>query len=401
MDGDPRRPAPVSAGGDVPSYDVRVEYAPPRTSRLDARPATSKSDDETANEQDDESQAAKQKMPRWKKLLYWIVGLAVLAALIVAGLLYWLESRHYASTDDAYVQAYISQVSSQVGGRVIKLSIDDYQTVKDGQLIVQLDPRDFEVKLEQARAQRSQSAAQLDQAVAGLAQQQAAVDQAQANVRVTQADLSQAQSDFARYRAVNPQAVSRQQVDTSSASARSAQAKVDANRQAVAQAEANVQVQRAQIEAAQAALKAADVAVANAELQLSYTNVVAPRDGQVAKRTVNLGDYVTAGQALVAVVGSDRWVTANFKETQLAGIRVGQSVELDVDACPDHKLTGTIDSFQPGSGSVFSSLPAENATGNFVKVVQRVPVKITIKPEDVTRCQLAPGMSVTPSVRIN
>ena len=394
MDGDPRRAAPPPP--DL-GYDVHVEYALPRPERLDARPDEADDDPDAKSDQD----KPKQQTPRWKKILYWVIGLAVLAAAITAGVLYWLDSRHYANTDDAYVQAYISQVSSQVGGRVIKVAIDDYQTIHDGQLLVQLDPRDFQIKLEQAQAQRRQTAAQVDQAVAGLTQQQAAVDQAQANLRVTQADLGQAQLDFNRYRSVDPKAVSRQQVDTASASARSAQARVDANRQAIAQAQANVQAQQAQIEAAQASLKAADVAVANAELQLSYTNVVAPRDGQAAKRTVNLGDYVNPGQALLAVVGEDRWVTANYKETQLAGMQVGQPVSLEVDACPDHTLEGRVDSFQPGSGSVFSSLPAENATGNFVKVVQRVPVKITIKHDDAVRCRLSPGMSVVPSVKIN
>ena len=389
---------------DPKRYDVHVEYSTPPVARVDTR---SKQKNEKQDDGDDEQQddgkdkaAPKQKMSRGKKILYAAIGLVVLAALIVAGVLYWLNARQYASTDDAYIQAYITQVSSQVGGRVIKLGVDDFQVVKEGQVLVQLDPRDFQVRLDQAKAQRTQTAAQLDQAVAGLAQQTAAVDQAQANVRMAQADLFQAQADANRYRAVDPKAVSRQQVDTATASSRSAQAKVDANRQAVIAAQANVEAQKAQIEAAQASLKAADVAVANADLQLSYTTVTAPRDGQTAKRTVNLGDYVQPGQSLLAVVGEDRWIIANYKETQLAGMRVGQRVTMDVDACPDHELTGRVDSFQPGSGSVFSSLPAENATGNFVKVVQRVPVKITIRHEDAVRCRLSPGMSVVPNVKV-
>lgn len=385
---------------DPKRYDVHVEYSTPPVSRIDTRPANhdTKNDDD---DDDGDAAAAKQKMPRWKKILYAAIGLVILAVLIVVGLLYWLDARQYASTDDSYVQAYITQISSQVGGRVTKLAVDDFQVVKEGQVLLQLDPRDFQVKLDQAKAQRAQTAAQLDQAVAGLAQQVAAVDQAQANVRMAQADLGQAQADSARYRAVDPKAVSRQQVDTASASSKSAQAKVDANRQAVVAAQANVEAQKAQIEAAQASLKAADVTVANADLQLSYTTITAPRNGQTAKRTVNLGDYVQPGQSLLAVVGDDRWVLANYKETQLASMRVGQRVTMNVDACPDRELIGRVDSFQPGSGSIFSSLPAENATGNFVKVVQRVPVKITIRREDVTRCRLSPGMSVVPSVKVD
>ena len=241
-------------------------------------------------------------MPRWKKALYWTIGIAVLLALAVSGTLYWLHSRSYVNTDDAFVDAYISKISSQVAGRVIRLDVQDYQDVKKGQVLLQLDPRDFEVKLEQARAQRAQAGAQLQQAKTGLVQQQAAVDQAEANVRVAQADLGQAQSDLARYRGIDPKAISRQTVENAGSGAKSALARVDANRQAVAAAQANVQSQQAQIDAAQANLKAAGVAVANAELQLSYTTVEAPRDGKVAKRTVNLGDYVNPGQALLAVV---------------------------------------------------------------------------------------------------
>ncbi len=389
--------------GNVPApkgYGVQVEYAP-RPNRPEARESNHDHDDGVELDDVDFNDEPAPRTPGWKKALYWTVGLLVLAALIVTAILYWLDARQYASTDDAYIQAYITQIAPQVGGRVIKLAVDDFQAVKEGQTLVQLDPRDYQVKLDQARAQRAQSAAQLDQATAGLAQLSAAVDQAQANVRVAQADLGQAQSDFARYRSVDPQAVSRQQVDTANSSSKSAQAKVDAQRQAVIAAQANVEAQKAQIEASQASLKAADVAVANAELQLSYTTITAPRDGQTAKRTVNIGDYVQPGQSLLAVVGDDRWIIANYKETQLAGMRVGQRVTVSADACPDRELAGRVDGFQPGSGSVFSSLPAENATGNFVKVVQRVPVKITIRHEDAVRCRLAPGMSVVPSVKVN
>lgn len=407
MDGDARRPdepKPPSA------YKLHVDYEAQRS--LDVRPRRrqySRNGDESQLDGEDQGQDAdegedasdKPPMPRWKKLLFWAIGLVVLAALLIAGLLYWLHAQDYASTDDAFIDAYISQISPQVGGRVVDLAIADYQEVKAGQLLVAIDPRDYQVRLEQARAQRAQSVAQLDQAQAGLVQQQAAVDQAQANVRVSEADAGQARSDLARYRGIDPRAVSRQVVDNAGSSTKASQARVEASRQAVAAAQANLASQQAQIEAARANLKAADVTVANAELQLSYTNIVAPRDGKVAKRTVNLGDYVSPGQALLAVVGDERWVTANFKETQIAGMKPGQTVTIEVDACPGHGLRGTVDSFQPGSGQVFSSLPAENATGNFVKVVQRIPVKILIRHEDAVRCRISPGMSAVPSVRVN
>jgi membrane fusion protein, multidrug efflux system len=415
MDGDARRSeAPQNTG-----YNVHFGYAVPSIRRLDARPPQRRREDERdeleiapkRQEPDDRNDhdikagdgggETKAPMSRWKKLLSWAIGIVVLLALIVAGALYWLHSRNYVRTDDAFVDGHISQISSQVAGRVIRVAIDDNQQVRAGQVLVELDPRDYRVKLDQARAQRAQAVAQLEQARAGLMTQQASVDQAAANVRVAEADLGQAQTDLARYRGVDPKAVSRQQVDTASSTTKSAQARVEANRQAVAAAHANVESQKALIEAAQANVTAADVAVANAELQLSYTTVTAPRDGTVARRTVELGNYINPGQALLAVVGEDRWITANFKETDLAGMKVGQPVRISVDSCPNHGLSGTVDSFQPGSGSIFSALPAENATGNYVKVVQRVPVKITIQHEDAVRCQLSPGMSVVPSVKVN
>ena len=149
-----------------------------------------------------------------------------------------------------------------------------------------------------------------------------------------------------------------------------------------------------------ASVKQADVTVENAELQLSYTQVQAPADGQVTRRTVELGNYVNPGQSLLAVVPKRMWVTANFKETQLALMQPGQFVRVRVDACPDLDINARVDSFQAGSGSVFSSLPAENATGNYVKVVQRVPVRINFEEQDLSRCRMAPGMSVSPRVTV-
>ena len=360
-----------------------------------------KPDAERNREADGEGDAqAKQPMPRRKKLLYWAVGLLILAALVIAGVLYWLQSRHYETTDDAFIDGYMSQIASQVSGRVTRIAFNDNQQVKAGQVLIELDPRDYQVKLDQAKAQRLQAAAQLDQARAQLGLQQANLDQASANVRVTEADLQQAQNDLARYRSVDPKAVTRQQIDTSSSTVRSAQARLEANRQAVAGVRAQITAQNASIAASVASLKQADVAVESAELQLSYNHVTAPADGQVTRRTVELGNYINPGQSLLAVVPNQMWVTANFKETQLALMRPGQSVRVRVDACPDLDIAARVDSFQAGSGSVFSSLPAENATGNYVKVVQRVPVRINFEPQDLSGCRMAPGMSVSPRVTV-
>jgi len=316
--------------------------------------------------------------------------------------LYWLHSRHFETTDDAFIDGNISQVSAQVAARVIRIAFTDNQEVMARQVLIELDPRDFQVKLDQARSQRTQAEANAGQARAQLALQQANLDQAQANARVTASDLSQAQSDLARYRAIDPKAITKQQLDTQSSTTKSAVARLDANRQAIAGARAQIEAQRAAVAAQDAAVVQADVAVRNAELQLSYTTLTAPADGQVTRRTVELGNYVNPGQALLAVVQDFMWVTANLKETQLAAMKPGQYVRINVDACPGVDLDAHVDSFQGGSGQVFSSLPAENATGNFVKVVQRVPVRIYFNDPDNarSRCHMAPGMSVAPRVTV-
>ena len=346
-------------------------------------------------------QMLKQSMPAWKKALFWLIGLLILAALIVTGTLYYLDARHYETTDDAFIDGHQSQVSAQVAAKVVALAVKDNQPVKAGDPILQLDPRDFQVKLDQARAQRAQAAAQLQQAQAGLLQQQSAIDQAGANVRVAQADLGQQQTDLNRYRAIDPKAITRQQLDQSAAQTKSAAARVDANKQAVEGARAQLEAQKAQIAAAAANLQAADAAIESAVLQVGYTTVTAPDAGRITRRTVDLGNYVTPGQALLAIVPDNFWVTANFKETQLADMRPGQPVRVRVDACPGVDIPAHIDSVQTGTGAAFSALPAENATGNYVKVVQRVPVKLTFdqKP-DPARCNLGLGMSVSPRVTV-
>ena len=258
------------------------------------------------------------------------------------------------------------------------------------------------MRLDQATSQRIQAEAAGSQARAQLGLQQANLDQAQANVRVTEADLGQAQADLARYRAIDPKAITKQQLDNQGATVKSAAARLDANRQAVAGARAQIEAQRAAVAAQDAAVEQAKVSVRNAELQLSYTTIRAPADGQVTKRTVEMGNVVNAGQSLLAVVQDAMWVTVNFKETQLAAMQPGQYVRVRVDACPGVDLDARVASFQGGSGQIFSSLPAENATGNFVKVVQRVPVRINFddSAEARRKCRMAPGMSVAPRVTV-
>jgi membrane fusion protein (multidrug efflux system) len=321
-------------------------------------------------------------------------------ALLVGGTLYWLDARHYETTDDASVDAYTTQMAPRVAGQVTKLLFADNEHVSAGQTLVLIDPHDFQAKLDQAKAQQASAEATLQQARAQVFVQQANVDQAAANVRVSDADLLHAQQDNERFQKINPNAVTRQQIETATATFHSAQAKLEASRQMVGGAQAQVQAAQAQVLAAQASLKQAAANTEAAELQLSYCTIVAPVAGIVTHRTVDTGNYVSSGQPLFALVQDDRWVTANFKETQLAGIRPGQDVDLSIDAVPSLVFHGRVDSFQAGTGTAFSALPAENATGNYVKIVQRLPVKIVFDDLRVKDYPLAPGMSVTPRVRV-
>jgi membrane fusion protein (multidrug efflux system) len=314
--------------------------------------------------------------------------LAAAGILLICGLgvAYWLRARHFESTDDAVVDGNISQISSQIGGRVVALLVQDNQTVVAGQVLLELDAGDQSVRLAQSQAQRDQAAASLAETRAMLA------------VRQAERDRVQARRDLSRYISVNPRAISAQQIDQGRAAASGAAARVDAARQAESASRAQLDVLKTRIAGAEAALRLADANLADARLQLSYTHILAPAAGRVARRTVQLGNYVTPGQPLLAVVQPACWVTANFKESQLVDMRPGQAVEIAIDALGGRMLTGHVESLQPGTRSVFSSLPVENPTGNYVKVVQRLPVKIAFDGDSCAG--LAPGMSVEPSVHV-
>jgi membrane fusion protein, multidrug efflux system len=337
---------------------------------------------------------------RLKRIIGFGAGAVVLVVLVVGGVLYWLNARRFTSTDDAFVDAYTTQMAPRVAGQVTRLMFADNQHVSAGQTLLLIDPRDYQAKLDQAQAQQASAEASLRQAHAQVLVQQAAVDQAGANVRMAESELLQARQDYNRFQAINPNAVTRQQVEAATATFHTAQAKLDANRQTVGGTEAQVQAAQAQVLAAEAALKQAQANTRSAELQISYCTITAPVAGTVTHRTVNAGNYVNPGQALFALVQDERWITANFKETQLAGIKPGQDVDVSVDAVPSVTFHARVDSFQTGTGSSFSVLPAENATGNFVKIVQRLPVKIVFDDPRIADYQLAPGMSVVPSIRV-
>lgn len=332
-----------------------------------------------------------------RTLLIGLVALAVLAAAIVYYLVFVAP---YESTDDAFVDGYVSLVSSRVPGQVSRLLVRDNQEVREGDVLVELDPRDYQAILTQARAELEAARSQEAQSRAQLEVSQARVAEAQATETAAEADALRAGNDLKRYQTVEQRAVSKTAFDQVNAQARATSAQLRAARSQLMAARAGVTLSQAAIESAAAAVNVAAARVRQAELNLTYTTIVAPVDARVTARSVAPGNFVQPGQGLLALVPRYVWVTANFKETQLTYMRPGQPVQMRLDAYADHPLKGHIDSLQAGTGARFSLLPPENAVGNYVKVVQRVPVKIVFDGPLPKGLDIAPGMSVVPTVRV-
>jgi len=299
----------------------------------------------------------------------------VLAGLgLIWGLVYAIRAMSRESTDDAFITGHIISVSARVDGHVEKVNISDNQWVNKGDLLARIDPRDYQVKLDLAQAAMSAA--------------QAAETQSRAQANMASIEESRTEKDYNRYKQLfdAKAGVTQQQLDNASAAARSAQAQLES---------AN-----SQIAAAQARVAQAKAAVEQAQLNLSYTKIITPQAGRVTKKSVEQGEHISTGQPLLAIVTPEIWVVANFKETQLKHMKPGQQVTIKVDAYSGKTFRGHIDSIQAGTGSIFSLLPPENATGNYIKVVQRVPVKIVFDedPNDVN--MLSPGMSVMPVVKV-
>jgi membrane fusion protein (multidrug efflux system) len=281
------------------------------------------------------------------------------------------------------------------------LLIRDNQTVKEGDLLLEIDPRDYNTKLAQAHADLESAQSQLEQAKAQVVVDEAKAAQQLAAVTVAEAEAGRAGADLKRYQAVESRAVSQTQLDLQKTQAESTSATVEEARQQAKAAAAQVSLSRANINTAAAGVQQAEAKMQQAQLDVSYTKIVAPVDGRVTQRSVEKGAYVQTGQSLLALVPTNVWVVANFKESQLARMRPGQPVSIEVDAYPKRHFKGRVDSLQAGSGAQFSLLPPENAVGNYVKVVQRVPVKIIFDEPLDTQLDIAPGMSVEPKVKVN
>jgi len=336
---------------------------------------------------------------------FLVIGAVITVLGLFFGIRYWMYASTHEDTDDAYVTGYTHQISSRITGTVEEVLVDDNWHVTAGQPLLKLDPRDYQVALEkdrasylQAQAQLLQASAQIPLAEAQLAQAQAQADSSKANSDYLQRTFERNSQLFYQGRGV----ISKQDLDTAQSQAETNVATYKANLAAVNVAKENLKVAHAQEEAARAQAEAALAQVKNSELQLSYCTIVAPVSGRIAEKTVQTGNRVSVGQALMAVVEDNVWIVANLKETQLERVRVGQPVEIKIDALPHYRFKGRLDSLQPGTGSNFALLPPDNATGNFIKIVQRVPVKILFDPESIraVRDKIVPGLSAVPSIAV-
>ncbi|MCA7951601.1 HlyD family secretion protein [Burkholderia seminalis] len=356
----------------------------------------------TGGDGDGNNGEGERRRPGKKPLI--ILGV-VLCVLLVAALVWWFATRNQESTDDAYTDGNAVAVAPHVSGYVTRLAVDDNTFVRRGDVLVEIDPRDYRAQVDAAQAQLGLAQAQLDASRVQLdiarVQYPAQYRQARAQIESAEAAYRQALAAQERQRAVDARATSQQAIDAADAQRASADANVAMAQaqartaslvpQQIRQAETAVEERRQQVLQARAQLDTAN-------LNLSYCEMRAPSDGWVTRRNVQLGSFLQPGTSIFSIVTPRIWITANFKESQLERMRIGDRVDVSVDAYPDLALHGRVDSIQLGSGSRFSAFPAENATGNFVKIVQRVPVKIVLDGPLPTRPPLGLGLSVEPTV---
>ncbi|HEY4253124.1 MAG TPA: HlyD family secretion protein [Roseomonas sp.] len=337
---------------------------------------------------------------RFRRLLLAGAGLLVLAGAADLGWNYWTVGRFQVSTDDAYVRADSTTIAPRVSGYIAAVAVGDNAPVRAGQVLARIDDRDFRVALAQARSDVEAAEASLATKQAGIAAQQAVIEAAGATVVVDQANQTFAEQDDRRYSALATSGYgSVQNAQQASARIATARATVARDNATLASATRQLDVLRAELGQAQAALTRARAAQDQAELNLSYTTIQAPIDGTVGNRTLRVGQYVQAGTQLMAVVPTQAaYIVANYKETQLTEVRAGQPVEIAVDMFPGQVFRGRVDSLAPASGQEFALLPPDNATGNFTKVVQRIPVRITLDAGSPLAVVLRPGMSVNPTI---
>jgi membrane fusion protein (multidrug efflux system) len=344
----------------------------------------------------------KPKLPSKAALKRTALGVALLAAMGFAGARgydYWKVGQYQVSTDNAYVQADYTTVAPKISGYVTQVLVQDNETVKAGQMLARIDDRDFQVAFDQARADVESANATIRNLDAQIAQQQSTIDQEKAQIVSTEASLSFATADNTRYGDLMKTGYGTvQRAQLAESALREKTATLQKDRAGLVVAERKIDVLTSERAKAEAQRDRNLATQHQAELNLSYTSITAPVDGTVGARALRVGQYVQAGTALMAVVPLNAvYVVANFKETQLADVRPGQKVEIEIDSFPGKVLHGHVDSLSPASGIEFALLPPDNATGNFTKIVQRVPVKIAFDDKAMSGL-LRPGMSAEPTI---
>jgi len=331
-------------------------------------------------------------MPSTKRIAVSLIAVAALAGGAVGGHWWWTEGRFIESTDNAYVQGDMSAIGPQIDGYVAAVLVGDNQAVKAGDVLVRIEDRDFKARLDQANAAVETAKADLNTIQSQILYQQTLIAQAQAELSASDAEARRAQQQYDRYaKLVNDKVISHQEFDD--AEATMVKGKADVIRGAAA-----INAQQAQLKEAETKIHQKEAEAQLAANDLDKTVIRAPIDGVVGNRGVRVGHYVKSGTQLLSLVPTDVYVVANFKETQLTHMKPGQKVEIDVDAYPDTPLMGEVESFAPASGALFSLLPPENATGNFTKIVQRLPVRIKVATGNPLHGMLRPGLSVEAKV---
>jgi len=350
-------------------------------------------------EQIESRPAATTKRFNLRKLLMTGAAITALAGAAWYGYDYWTVGQYLVSTDDAYVKADNTTIAPKVAGYLNDVLVRDNESVKAGQVLARIDDRDFKVALDQAKADVIAAKATVASKQAQLEVQQSVINAAKATIAVDEANVTFAQQENKRYSSLAATGFgSVQNAQQAQAKISGAQATLERDNANLVSAEKQVDLLKAEIVQANAAAARAQAVQDQAELNLGYTTIVAPIDGVVGNRTLRVGQFVTAGTQLMSVVPlAGAYVVANYKETQLTDVHKGQAVDISVDMFPGQVVHGHVDSLAPASGQEFALLPPDNATGNFTKVVQRIPVKIVLDGND-PNVALRPGMSVIPSI---
>jgi len=342
---------------------------------------------------------SKKRRPEYKKKRV-VVPVITASILILAGIAALVHSTYYQSTDDAFVEGRLITVAPRVSGPVVKLLVDDNDEVKEGQLLLEIDPADYETKLHQMEGKLAEAKAKLNVSKRNVEEGSSNVEQSFEDVRAAKSKLDFAAKDFRRYKEMYKSGIaSKQDYDRSSTGYTVAVANDKSANQKSKAMQSVLASHKAKTEEAMAEIKSLEAEVERAKLDLSYTKIYAPRSGMVSARSVEKGNYVQVGQPLLEVVPQKVWVVANFKEIQLTHMKKNQPVSIKIDAYPGKRFKGHIDSIQRSTGAKSSLFPPENAVGSYVKIVQRVPVKIVFD-EDIREYNIVPGMSVVPKVKI-